>query len=191
MNVIQFFSLPSIQALGWTLVHSLWQGLVCIVLASAVLRCLPSKWSSARYAVATVALLVIFLSSLTTFIYLNDSFERTPIESTTQGYYAYPVEGLQQENNYFTDLLLIFKSTLQQYLPFIVLCWGIGTLLFAIRLFGGWLTVKRLKDSAVYVDDDWNERLQYLKRKLGIKEMVLLAESAIAQTPVVIDSSSR
>ena len=186
MNVIQFFSLPSIQALGWTLVHSLWQGLVCIVLASAVLRCLPSKWSSARYAVATVALLVIFLSSLTTFIYLNDSFERTPIESITQGYYAYPVEGLQQENNYFTDLLLIFKSTLQQYLPFIVLCWGIGTLLFAIRLFGGWLTVKRLKDSAVYVDDDWNERLQYLKRKLGIKEMVLLAESAIAQTPVVI-----
>ncbi len=109
MNVIQFFSLPSIQALGWSLVHSLWQGLVCIVVALVVLRCLPSKWSSARYAVATVTLLVIFLSSLTTFIYLNDSFERAPIESTTQGYYAYPVENLQQENNYFTDLLLIVQ----------------------------------------------------------------------------------
>jgi bla regulator protein BlaR1 len=186
MNVMQFFSLPSIQALGWSLVHSLWQGLVCIVVALAVLRCLPSKWSSARYAVATVSLLVIFLSSLTTFIYLNDSFERGPIESTTQGYYEYPVESLQQENNYLTGLLLTVKSTLQQYLPFIVLCWGIGTLLFAIRLFGGWLTVKRLKASAIYVDDNWNERLQNLTRKLGIKEMILLAESAIAQAPVVI-----
>jgi bla regulator protein blaR1 len=186
MNVMQFFSLPSIQALGWSLVHSLWQGLVCIVVALAVLRCLPSKWSSARYAVATVALLVIFLSSLTTFIYLNDSFERAPIESITQSYYTYPVESPQQENNYLTSLLLIFKSTLQQYLPFIVLCWGIGTLLFAVRLFGGWLTVKRLKASAIFVDDNWNERLQYLTRKLGIRKMVLLAESAIAQAPIVI-----
>ena len=186
MNVMQFFSSPSIQALGWSLLHSLWQGLVCIVVVLVVLRCLPSKWSSARYAIATVALLVIFVSSLTTFIYLNDSFERAPIESAAQAYFAYPVENLQQENNYLTGLLLMVKSTLQQYLPFIVLCWGIGTLLFAIRLFGGWLTLKRLKASAISVDDNWNERLQNLTRKLGIKEMILLAESAIAQAPVVI-----
>ncbi|HMG91693.1 MAG TPA: M56 family metallopeptidase [Chryseolinea sp.] len=186
MNATQFFSSPTIHALGWSLVHSLWQGLICVVVALVVLHCIPSKRSSARYAVATVTLLVIFLISLTTFIYLNDFFERAPVEGAASAYYAYPLENLEQENNYFGGLLQMFTSTLQNYLPFIVLCWGVGTLLFSFRLFGGWLTIKKLKASAVGVDAEWNERMQYLANKLGIREMVLLAESTVAQAPVVI-----
>ncbi|HEX6892658.1 MAG TPA: M56 family metallopeptidase, partial [Chryseolinea sp.] len=186
MNVTQIFSSPSIHALGWSLVHSLWQGLLSIIIALVVLRCIPSKWSSARYAVATVTLLVIFLTSLATFIYLNDSFEKYPDASATTAYYTYPVENAGQRNPYFSGLLQTFTSTLQDYLPFIVLSWGVGTLLFSFRLFGGWLTIKRLKASAIAVDGQWNERMGYLAHKLGIREVVLLGESAIAQAPIVI-----
>jgi hypothetical protein len=53
-------------------------------------------------------------------------------------------------------------------------------------LFGGWLTIKRLKASAIAVDDQWNERLLYLAKKIGIREIVVLAESAITEAPVVV-----
>jgi bla regulator protein blaR1 len=186
MSVTQLLSSPSVHALGWSLVHSLWQGLLSVAVALVVLHCIPSKWSSARYAVATVTLLVIFLTSLVTFVYLNDSFERTPDTSGPPVYYEYTIESREQGNIYFSGLFQTFTSTLQNYLPFIVLCWSVGTLLFSFRLFGGWLTIKKLKASAIAVDRKWNERLEHLANKLGIKEVVLLGESAITKAPVVI-----
>lgn len=186
MNAMQIFSAPSIQSLGWTLLHSLWQGLIVIIVSLLVIRSIPVKWSGARYLVATGALLVIFLSSVATFIYLNDSVKQVSPEITSFAHQANPIQSPQAESNYVAGLLLTFISTLQYYLPFIVLCWAAGTILFTIRLFGGWLTVRRLKASAIPVEDHWSERLQHLVRKLGISDVVRLAESAIAQAPMVI-----
>ncbi len=186
MNAMQIFLSPSIQALGWTLLHSLWQGLIVTIVSLLVIRIIPVKWSSGRYLVATGALLVIFLSSVATFIYLNDSVNQVSPEITSFAHQANPIQSPQAESNYVAGLLLTFISTLQYYLPFIVLCWAAGTILFTIRLFGGWLTVRRLKASAIPVEDQWSERLQHLVSKLGISDVVRLAESAIAQAPMVI-----
>jgi len=186
MNAMQIFSSPSIQALGWTLLHSLWQGLIVIVVSLLVIRSMPVKWSGIRYLVATGALLVIFFSSVATFVVLNDSVKQVSPEIASLAQQAYPVQSPQTESSYVTGLLLTFTSTLQYYLPLIVLCWAAGTILFTIRLLGGWLTVRRLKASAIPVEDQWNGRLQHLVGKLGISDVVRLAESAIAQAPMVI-----
>jgi beta-lactamase regulating signal transducer with metallopeptidase domain len=55
-----------------------------------------------------------------------------------------------------------------------------------MRLFGGWLKVQRLRASAIPVEEQWNERLRILARKLKVNQLVLLAESAMTEAPVVI-----
>src|SRR5262245_14112781 len=129
MNAMQIFSSPSVQALGWTIVHSVWQGLICIAACLLVLRCIPDKWSGARYAVATSTLLIIFFLSVATFIYLNSSTEQVSPETISLVHYTTPVESVQTENNYITSLLGAITLTFQHYLPMIVACWCFGTIL--------------------------------------------------------------
>lgn len=191
MSVFQFFSSAYMQALGWTLFHSLWQGLVCLVVALAILRSMPTKWSGARYAVATGALMVFFIATLITFVSLTTSHEEpkselfTLINYTDPAQYIYPASLTQQDHNVST-LWNTFSSKLQNYLPLIVLFWAAGIVLFTIRLLGGWLTVIRLRSSAIPVEDLWNDRLHHLARKIEINQVIQLAESAVTQAPVVI-----
>lgn len=186
MNATQIFSSPSVQALGWTLLHSIWQGLICIGVCLLVLRCIPGKWSGARYAVATSALLAIFFLSVITFIYLNNSNEQVSTETIALVHVTKAVEPDQTDSNYVAGLLSATAMTFEQYLPMIVVCWVMGTILFGIRLLGGWFAIGRLKASAIAVEDEWNERLHLLARKLEINQLVRLAESAIVQAPLVV-----
>jgi hypothetical protein len=43
-------SSPIVQALGWSLVHFIWQGLVVAVIAAAVLRSMKQYAATYRYA---------------------------------------------------------------------------------------------------------------------------------------------
>jgi beta-lactamase regulating signal transducer with metallopeptidase domain len=154
---------------------------------------MPSKWSGARYVVATGSLIVFFLASLFTFVSLNNSYNpQAPQLFTLASYtepvqYTYPIALTQQpKGDYAITLWRAFSSKLQNYLPLIVLFWATGMFLFTIRLLGGWLTVVRLRSSAIPVEDLWNDRLQNLALQIKINQVVRLAESAIVKAPVVI-----
>ena len=50
---------PAIQALGWALLHFLWQGALVGALAALVLRALRNSGPDVRYVVGTIALAVM------------------------------------------------------------------------------------------------------------------------------------
>jgi beta-lactamase regulating signal transducer with metallopeptidase domain len=117
---------------------------------------------------------------------LISSNEQVTPDAISLVHFTKSVEPVQTESNYLAGLLSAITLTLQHYLPMIVICWGVGTILFTIRLFGGWVTVRRLKTSAIAVEGEWNERMQQLVHKLDIKQFIELAESATVQAPLVI-----
>ncbi len=57
---------PLAAAAGWTLIHSLWEGAIVALLVAAVFSI--AKSASARYIVASLALLVMLACSIATFI---------------------------------------------------------------------------------------------------------------------------
>ena len=61
--ILDFFNAPWLQALGYTLLHSLWEASLVGATVIIVLRFLPEKFSNVRYAVASVGLLAILSSS--------------------------------------------------------------------------------------------------------------------------------
>ena len=58
-QLVEFASPALVQALGWTLLHSLWQGAVLALGASLLLMLLHRHAAAVRYRVSAVALVLM------------------------------------------------------------------------------------------------------------------------------------
>jgi len=156
------------------------------MLVVGVLRCVPSRRSGARYAIAGSGLLLIFLVSTGTFLWLLPS-GGSPIKDAAITFKsAMELSTVSSETLSLQQLLTRAYDFLQGIVPFVVLAWSLGTVLFMLRLFGGWWYTAKLKQQAVLLDAPWTERMETLLRQFNIDRVVRLAESAMVQAPVVI-----
>ena len=64
------FSETLIHTLGWTLVHSLWQGCLVAFVAACLLHIYRHKSAQLRYALAYGSLLSLFFTTVLTFVIL-------------------------------------------------------------------------------------------------------------------------
>jgi bla regulator protein BlaR1 len=185
-TLLHFFDGAWAQALGFTVLHSLWQALLIGMLAIGVLRCVPSRRSGARYAIAGAGLLLIFLASIATFLWLlpSDGSQRTDGAITFTN--APERSSALSETVSLRELVVQASDFLHGIVPFVVLAWSLGTALFLLRLFGGWWYTAKLKQQAFALDSSWTQRMETLLRQFNIDRTVRLAESAMVQAPVVI-----
>ena len=182
IEFVSLFNGQLAEQIGWTLFHSLWQGLIIAGLAIALLRFIPNKLAAMRYNIAGTALLMIFLSAIGTFIYEFSGSNTKPIE-------ALPVM-LAFNHNAVQDGEMTLISTIQNFVvenkAIIVVVWLVGTLVFSIRLFGGWLYTIFLRAKATLLYNQWTNRMHDLRKVMGIDKMVALAESSSLDAPVVV-----
>src|SRR5438309_9848035 len=72
MSALQWLERQAwIDALGWTLVHSLWQGVAIAMVMAIIMRSMRTKSAGARYVVAISMLLMILGCAIGTFGLLN------------------------------------------------------------------------------------------------------------------------
>jgi bla regulator protein BlaR1 len=185
-TLLHFFDGAWAQALGFTVIHSLWQALLIGMLVVGILRCVPSRRSGARYAIAGSGLLLIFLVSTVTFLWLLPSGGSQIKDAAISFKGAMGLSSASSETLSLQALLSRAYDFLLGIVPFVVLAWSLGTVLFMLRLFGGWWYTARLKQQAVLMDAPWTERMETLLRQFNIDRVVRLAESAMVQAPVVI-----
>jgi len=186
-TILEFFSTDRAQALGWTLLHTVWQAGILSLLVIVTLRLIPSRLARVRYGVATSALVFMIVLSIATFIFLT-STPNQPEVITTQNIsvnnYLIPQEVVlttSSNNNYFLQA----QSYLQSYMPFIMVLWITGTFTFSIRVAGGWFYLMKIKQVSTLLDDDWSVRVNELARQLNINRIVSLATSPLIQVPIV------
>ncbi|PYI82992.1 MAG: hypothetical protein DME26_15925 [Verrucomicrobia bacterium] len=75
----EFLNQPVILALGWALLHFLWQGAAIAALLFVAQAFLRKSSANARYFAAGVALLLMAASPLATICYLENHRPRVPI----------------------------------------------------------------------------------------------------------------
>src|SRR3990170_1127401 len=67
MTVVEtLLSRPAAQAIGWALLHFIWQGALIGILTSIVLRLLRRSAADVRYVVSTIALSLMFTMPVVT-----------------------------------------------------------------------------------------------------------------------------
>ncbi|MDQ3291944.1 MAG: M48 family metalloprotease [Bacteroidota bacterium] len=200
MNYLPAFITPRlVEALGWTILHSLWQGALIAVTLSVLMILLHRHSARVRYAVAITALFSTLGIAAITFI---RTYQQVPqpetITNTTpvsQPVVVNPVSkttpALTQSGNTKSVLrgaiLVNFNYYFSKHLPVVVLVWLLGMLTMLLKFLGGLAYVQRLKYYKTYaVGTTWNTRLANMAKSLRVSQSVRLFESALVKTPLVI-----
>lgn len=189
MNVLsQIISENLINAIGWTILHSIWQG-AAIALGFALLMFFLRRYSSrTRYFVGVMALLLVVGISLTTFLNIYDpgtsiNMTAAPAASLDPG-----LSGtIQTGSLYNQGIFSTFADYFKRHLPLIVTLWFLGILVLVLKLAGGFLYNQRVKSyNARPLNKSWKNQLNKLCRKTRIKKTVALLESALVKVPMTI-----
>lgn len=188
---------PAVQAFGWALLHSLWQGTVVAILLAGVMMLLRGRAANIRYVVACIALVLMLLLPVTTWWMRSMSTSEleasviskplSPDSSTTPTIAAQPQSENAAVNGSQPSWRTRLSLMLQKLLPWPTLAWLIGVLVLSLRLLGGTIYLRRIKSRETRpVEKKWKEKLGLLAGRLQVTKPVRLLESSIARVPMAI-----
>jgi beta-lactamase regulating signal transducer with metallopeptidase domain len=177
-----------IPALGWSLLHFLWQGLLIGCVAALALHALRNARPQARYLVACGALLLCATLPLATFAWrLADAADTgyvlpAPLEAAAVAAIPGAADGAGMETVLVdVDAMASWEYLLRRQMPWLVLLWAAGATVMTVRLSLGLQWVRRQTlPSHCHADPAWQARATGLARRMGIARPVRLGVSDAA-----------
>ena len=197
---------PIFQALGWTLIHFIWEGALIAILYASVSVLLRRSTANVRYAAACIAMLMMLIAPAVTIfvvtrvqepslfsepaaIITNSQTARVSALSGDDrlaiGFVASEVEPASAPQA--SPMKYWAADRLPRAMPWFLGLWFLGVLLLSLRFAGGLLTAQRLKrvETSPTVQL-WQEKLRALCMRLRVSRPVRLCESALVEVPTVI-----
>ncbi|PPK88710.1 beta-lactamase regulating signal transducer with metallopeptidase domain [Neolewinella xylanilytica] len=192
-----------VDALGWTLLHTLWQGALFALLLGLVLILLRAFSPRARYYVACGFLGAFVLTVGLTFYELyasedslaavqdtgnlivsNESGTQPTSESIMAPERRREATSNEAEAAPLTAFLQSARTYFDRHLPLLVTLWLMGVLVLQLRLLGQLAWVQRVKSyGTARFPAVWAERLQDLEQKLDIRRPVRYLTSGRVSSP--------
>nr|WP_299422358.1 M56 family metallopeptidase [uncultured Emticicia sp.] len=185
-KLIDIINYNTSSALGWTLIHSIWQGFA-ILLVFGILYYV-FKLSVTRYRLGIGALTLQFVAAIATFLMI---YQPDSISTTLQSNQVFGNFLLNNPNLIFTPKRLTFfqqiEFFLQNNLDVFVMIWLVGTTLLLLRLVVGFTHIQSLKVQKVHpISTDIQVLMNSLLEKTQMPASIKLLESALAIIPMTI-----
>ncbi len=192
LTTLQLISAELIRSLCWTLIHSLWQGLIAAVIAGVIVFYTKHARSRLRYNLLSALFILILLGAgLTFYMEYNlfipqdmpsDQAMLLRLESSDHNYQSTTI--ITEESSFDITGIINF---LNRNASFVVLLWFIFFLAKCINVIMGIYKVNRIRTLYIHQPSvTWINKLEELKNKLGITKKVLLFESMLVKTPVTV-----
>ena len=208
MSVIdQLLREPAAQAMGWALLHFIWQGTLVAALTALVLACLCQDAADIRYVVSSIGLSLMLTLPAVTAVQLwrsDGSRDSVPVASGLSRKEAADfrlkagatrkAEATTLNAAVATDMRpapsrsrLFDSLRIESWLPMLVLAWICGVVILSLRLVSGWVWVQRMKSHGTStVEDGWDVIAARLSRRLHVARTVRLLRSTLVEVPTVI-----
>ena len=179
---------PMTQAVGWALVHFLWQGtLVALGLAAALslLRSRSATSATIRYTVSAGALALLpALLVATALRSYSDNVPAAPVARSEAAASGSPTSFALYTAPASAPAV---RELLQPYVPSLFSIWLGGVALLSVWHLGGWTQARRLtRIGPRPVDGRWEMALLRLRSRLGIDRAVEILESSSVPVPAVV-----
>jgi len=186
LNTIQQ---PLIEALGWTLLHSLWQGLIIAALLAVAIRLTKNKSPKLSYQLCCLSLLSLVVWMTSTFI----AHFHWPVEGSSLVVNINPA-ALGDDFAFFTNHLswqqnidVFFQSFIQSYADELVMLWLLGVGVFGLKWVGTlYFTYALKRQNISSAPAEWQNMVHQFSRKLGINKTIKIVESTKVDVPMVI-----
>ncbi|MEZ4994558.1 MAG: M56 family metallopeptidase [Saprospiraceae bacterium] len=171
-----------VQAGGWTLLHSLWQGAIITLLLAFILGRTRGQSPAFRYHLNVGALFLLLSSVIVTFLYY---YEPAAIDVPAQAYTS---------EAFFSQELSVpmagesdTSGFLNRIFPFLMQLWLLGITFMGLRMLAELFYLHRLRVVNVrMVEAGWQERMLRIRRDLGVKTPVALKESMRVNSPMLV-----
>ena len=187
-GLIQLSEHPLVYALGWTLLHFCWQGTAVALMLGCVLGLLGGRSSQARYAAACLALGLMVALPAATFAHIASAEHKA--RTVILG------PGVMLDSSIVLDVganepippwPARIGMALDRSLPWVLLAWFAGMIVFVGRLNFGLLVARRLKTTGTEAPPPALLQLfEALRIRLRVDRAVQLLHSTQVQVPTVI-----
>jgi TonB family protein len=169
---------PLAAAVGWTLLHSLWEGAIVSAALAAALVAMRSP--RARYAAACLAMLVIV-----------GGFGLTLVRVMPEGAHglriAKPATVSATNVRPGMDAVGPSNRDLAAVVPWLAPFWIAGVCIFYLGNAASWISVCRLRRRGVCCASEyWQDQLVRLSDRLRLSRPVRLLESCLVDAPMVL-----
>lgn len=176
-----------LKAISWTLLHSLWQGLILAIFAGLVILFTKKAKANLRYSILAGLFLAFMIAIGFTF---NYEFQSDAMFIASEEIQA--IEDFNQDDEMFLpaseapDYFQMGINYLNQNSTAIVLIWF---LIFSIKCFGIFKSLSNVYRIRNYRNqappEYWSERVLELSQLLKIKKRIVLLESQLVSVPSV------
>lgn len=190
-DVAGLLSHPWAVALGWALVHFVWQG-AAVAVAFAVARAVMRRASSSvRYAMACAALALMAALPVVSFVLASG--ERTTADEPAisagapMAVYAPAPRGVTTSTVHDARPAGAWdRSRFEAAMPWLVGVWIAGVAFLSLRLAAALLVTRQLRRAVRAVAPEWQRTCDELATRLGVHRAVRLCESTLAEVPSAI-----
>lgn len=175
-----------LKALGWTLVHSVWQLILIAAILWIVLRLAHRAKPALKYAMTVLALVLSFGIAFSTFLLEFDN-DKIINPSAFAGDFEVIFSNASLQNSTVGVPSIVQKATLwiDQNLSLLVNLWFLGVLLFLFRLGNSLSEIRNLRKSSTIVTDFQLQKIvQKMAGKMGIKPNVQLRRTDSGVSPL-------
>lgn len=173
-------SAPWITALGWALIHFLWQGALVGSLFAGGCWLLRNARPQARYILGLLCMGTLLIAPFATWWTLLEQ------QSLAAPVIAWPDSTVATQAVAMTsgwDMALMFE----QALPWVVLLWALGVLVMSGRVGINWYRMTRCTRVGVKpLPAEVMEKAAFLKALFGIRRGVEVLETTLLQVPTVL-----
>ncbi len=179
MNILEaWVETPLAGAVGWTLLHSLWEGAIIMAALAAALVAIRSP--RARYAAACVAMLVMLGGFGLTLVRVMPAGARGLQAVRTTAFPAWNVRAVMGAGG-------PSNPGLAAVVPWLAPFWIAGVCLFYLAYVASWISVCRLRRRGVCCASDyWQKQLARLSAQLRLSRPLRMLESCLVDTPMVL-----
>ncbi len=190
--IYQFLPREFILAIGWTIFHSLWQGVIISVVLGVTLLLSGKRSSVFRYNLSVGALALLLFASIATFSKLYQPVSELN-NITTNGsltsFTTFAESTIQnlEKNPTAQNILGQIETIFSSYLPLIVTFWFFGLIIFSLRFVGGLLYIERLRTKNILpLPQELVNRTELFIKQLKIKPQVKIYESIKVKVPIAV-----
>ncbi len=183
----QWFTEQGIHAICWTLIHSVWIGLIASVLAGIIIATTRKSSPLLRYRLLC-SVLILFV--LATAITLNNQLEPEALKTLAQiennAVNVSPSSGTELTVQ-GTSMIGNLISFLNRESQWIFAIWLICFALKSIQLISNMFYIRRVRHHKTHqIAEEWKIKAENFSKKLGIRRKVELLQSELVKVPVTI-----
>jgi TonB family protein len=175
-----FIGSPLAGAIGWAVLHSLWEGAAIAALLAVVLVAVRSP--RVRYAAAGVAMIAVVAGFGVTLVRMMPDATQIFPRFRAPAFFAVVPKAAMDGN-----MSPSWRSVLAAIAPWLAPLWLLGVCLFFVQRAAACISISRLRRRGVCCPADrWEVAMAELAVRIRVSRPVRLLESCIAEVPMVL-----